>query len=185
VKILKRRKYMVKKIAKKVRKRNVRKRLYVIGIDAGNEKSALVLFDPVRKRVLDKIYAKNDQCLTWLKQFDRRKCVLAIEQIKSYGNIMGDSLLETCVWNGRFWQAWGSSVVWIPRSTVKSMMCHNSRAKDSNVRQAVIDFFPPTGDGRTPQIGTKKNEGPLFGITGDLWSALAVAITADTKLQEL
>jgi hypothetical protein len=53
----------------------------------------------------------------------------------------------------------------------------NQRAKDPNIRQALLDIFPGTGGGATPQIGTKAKPGPLYGVTSHAWSALAVAIT--------
>jgi hypothetical protein len=57
----------------------------------------------------------------------------------------------------------------IPRLKVKLHLCHDSRAKDANIRAALIDRFG--------KPGTKKNPGALYGVTRDLWSALAVAIT--------
>jgi len=61
-------------------------------------------------------------------------------------------------------------------------LCKNNRAKDANIRQALLDRFPATGGGKAPQIGTKKQPGPLYGVTSHLWSALAVAVTwADTQ----
>jgi hypothetical protein len=44
------------------------------------------------------------------------------------------------------------------------------RAKDPNVRQALLDKIGP--------VGTKKNPGPLYGVSGHGWSALAVAVYA-------
>jgi hypothetical protein len=41
------------------------------------------------------------------------------------------------------------------------------RAKDANIRQALID--------KLGAVGTKKAPGPLYGISGHLWAALAVA----------
>jgi len=101
---------------------------------------------------------------------------LVIEMIKSYGNVMGDSVLRTCVWIGKFEQAWRFRCDELARKTIVGVLCHNARAKDKNVRQALIDRFPARGGGKIPQIGNKFNPGPLYGITGDIWSALAVAV---------
>ena len=64
----------------------------------------------------------------------------------------------------------------IYRMDVKMYLCNNTRAKDGNIRQAIIDRYPANGGGKTPQIGTKKHPGPLYGVSKDVWSALAVAI---------
>jgi hypothetical protein len=55
---------------------------------------------------------------------------------------------------------------------VKLALCGDSRAKDANIRQALIDHF-----GGSAAIGRKAAPGPLSGISRDVWSALAIAIT--------
>ena len=95
--------------------------------------------------------------------------VLVIEKVASYGMPVGEDVFETVYWSGRFAQAFGGRVERVPRIAVKMHLCHNSRAKDGNIRQALID--------RYGKPGTKKNPGPLYGVTGDLWSALAVGLT--------
>jgi hypothetical protein len=107
--------------------------------------------------------------------------VLAVEMIASYGMPVGKSTFETCVWIGRFVQQfieqWKKPFSFIYRKDVKMLLCNSMRAKDGNVRQAIIDRYKPTGGGKTPQIGTKKEPGPLYGVSKDEWSALGVAIT--------
>jgi hypothetical protein len=57
----------------------------------------------------------------------------------------------------------------ITRGEVKVHVCNSKKAKDANVRQALID--------RLGKPGTKKAPGPTYGIAGDVWAALAVAVT--------
>jgi hypothetical protein len=64
------------------------------------------------------------------------------------------------------------------RRDVKVLLCNSSKAKDSNVRQALLDLFPRSGGGATPQIGTKSQPGPLYGVSTHAWPALGVAVTA-------
>ena len=97
---------------------------------------------------------------------------LAIEMIASYGMPVGAEVFETCVWIGRFIQAWGGPFTKIYRREVKSFLCGDSKAKDGNIRQALIDRY-----GGSSAIGNKKSPGPLYGITKDVWAALAVAVT--------
>lgn len=97
---------------------------------------------------------------------------LAIEMIASYGMPVGAEVFETCVWIGRFIEAWGGPFTKIYRREVKSFLCGDSKAKDGNIRQALIDRY-----GGSSAIGNKKSPGPLYGITKDVWAALAVAVT--------
>jgi hypothetical protein len=106
-----------------------------------------------------------------------RDCQLAIEMIASYGMAVGAEVFETCVWIGRFVQAWHTpqDVRRITRKAVKLHLCGTTKAKDPNVRQALIDKFGP---GKELAIGKKAAPGPLYGIKSHAWSALAVAVTA-------
>jgi len=96
---------------------------------------------------------------------------LAIEMIASYGMAVGREVFETCVWIGRFQQVWRSpeSVRLVYRRDVKLHLCGNPRAKDPNIRQALIDLLGPAG--------TKKQPGPTYGVKSHAWAALGVAVT--------
>lgn len=151
----------------------------VIAIDPGTTQSAVVELsgsEIVHHEILD-----NDILTNNLATADKVCAILVVEMIASYGMPVGKDVFETCVWIGRFIQAWNSN--WdgyyerMYRKEVKMHLCGNPRAKDSNIRQAIIDLYPPIGGGKTPQIGTKKQPGPLYGIKSDEWAALAVALT--------
>jgi hypothetical protein len=93
------------------------------------------------------------------------------------GMAVGAEVFETCFWSGRFAERWfdnGGTWDRIKRHQVKMHICGNMRAKDANIRTALIDMFGP---GKEKAIGTKKNPGPLYGVSGDVWQALAVAVT--------
>lgn len=102
------------------------------------------------------------------------------EMVASYGMPVGAEVFETVRWIGRFEQITVASrlkfdVVY--RKDVKMHLCQNMRAKDANIRQALIDKIGPQG--------TKKSPGPTYGISKDVWSALAVAVTfAETHKEE-
>jgi hypothetical protein len=147
---------------------------FVIGVDPGPAQTAWVLWNG--REILHHERAPNASCLHRLKCYwtDRVDCgkdiVLAIEMIASYGMPVGAEVFETCVWIGRFVQTFdGTHAHLIPRLVVKQHLCHDSRAKDSNIRRAIIDRF---GGPATIRKG-----GPLYGIAGDEWSALALALT--------
>ena len=88
---------------------------------------------------------------------------------------VGKSVFETCVWIGRFIEAWNGEWEYVYRKDVKMCLCGQTRAKDSNIRQAIMDRY---GSERSIAIGTKANPGPLYQVSKDIWAALGVAITA-------
>jgi hypothetical protein len=95
---------------------------------------------------------------------------LAIEGIACYGMPVGKETFDTCIWIGRFMQKFGpGATTLVYRGDVKMHLCQSMRAKDPNVRQALLDRFGLPG--------TKKAPGLLYGIKSHCWSALAVAVT--------
>ncbi len=152
----------------------------ILAIDPGPAKSAWLVMTP-RFRVVEFAIEENEAVKNTLRRcFDAYEGTeVAIEMIASYGMPVGASIFSTCVWIGRFIEAWRGmhEPTMITRNQVKNHICHSSRAKDSNIRQALIDRYPALGGGKTPQVGTVKSPGPLFGIKADIWAALAVAIT--------
>lgn len=156
----------------------------ILGIDPGNEKSGWVLLDS--SGVCDSGVEVNSEICYWLSGAHVEAGFLAIERIQGYGMAVGREVFETCEWVGRFAQTWNGHVppLLIYRREVKLYLCGSVAAKDANVRQALIDRFPAVGGGKTPQIGTKAQPGPLYGISSHAWSALAVAITAEHQIKE-
>jgi len=144
-------------------------------IDPGPKKSGVIIFDG--NHILFNVSDMgNDDIIEYNDFYSCRH--LAIEGVACYGMAVGASVFNTCISIGRFIQAFkGMQQTIIYRKDVKMCLCHNMRAKDANIRQAILDRFPATGGGKTPQVGTKKQPGPLFGISKHAWSALAVGIT--------
>jgi len=154
--------------------------MIIMAIDPGNERSAWVLYDSEDQKIKGCGIEPNSERLRRL-QYNMGADVLAMEMVACYGMGVGQSVFETCVWIGRFIQKWPGAWRYIYRLDVKMALCHDSRAKDANIRQAIIDRFPATGGGKCPQIGTKAKPGPLYGVSKDMWAALAVALTAAEK----
>lgn len=145
-----------------------------IAIDPGPEQSAILFMS---SNGIPSSFAKtsNESVLGFLVANSNGRTweFLAIEMIASYGMAVGQEVFETCVWIGRFIQAWNGPHALIYRKTVTSFVCGSGKAKDSNVRQALIDRY----GGKHKAIGNKKSPGPLYGMKDDMWSALAVAVT--------
>ena len=136
----------------------------IIGIDPGPVNQSCVMYEPVMKRVLSVATYRNDFKSDFFLYSD-----IAIEWIESYGMAVGQDVFRTVFQIGRMQQQLGA-VRLIPRRDVKLTLCGSARAKDTNIRQALIDAIGP--------VGTKNNPGPLYGVTGHYWAALAVAYTA-------
>lgn len=143
----------------------------IIGLDPGPEKSAYAVMGfggEIQAGKMDNgsILAK----IVWRHHFPDD--VLVIEQVASFGMPVGAEVFETVFWSGRFAQAWPVKHERIKRHEVKMHLCHSMKANDGTIRQAIIDRY----GGKEKAIGRKKNPGPLYGISGDCWSALAVAL---------
>jgi len=146
----------------------------ILAIDPGSEQSAWLVLGDDRQPV-DFSIQSNETIVDWIEESEPDGTeTLAIEMISSYGMPVGRTVFETCVWIGRFIQAWTGPHAFVYRREVKLHLCNSSRAKDGNVRAALIDQYG--GDKRTA-VGVKKEPGPLYGISKDVWAALGVAVT--------
>ena len=148
--------------------------MIVIGLDPGYEQSAIVVWDG--DRIVQHFYDENDRIADRFRARNIRDgSVLVIEGIESMGMAVGKTTFETVYWTGRFAEAYLPNMVErIPRRLIKLHLCGQSRATDSNIRQALIDRFGPSTE---KAIGKKASPGPLYGITAHKLSALAVALT--------
>lgn len=141
----------------------------IFAIDPGTTQSGWVLFNG--SGVVDSGVHDNHDVLRWV-QAGQGADMLAIEMIASQGMAVGQTTFETVRWIGRFQQAWRDpeAVKLIYRHQVKTKLCGTQKAKDPNIRQALIDMFGAPG--------TKKAPGATYGVTSHAWAALAVAVVA-------
>jgi hypothetical protein len=141
----------------------------LFSIDPGTTHSGWVLLDG--SKVADAGVHANHDVLRWV-QAGQGADMLVIEMIASMGMSVGQTTFETVRWIGRFQQAWHDpeAVKLVYRHQVKTHLCGNQRAKDPNIRQALLDLLGPQG--------TKKEPGPTYGVKSHAWAALGVAVTA-------
>lgn len=140
-----------------------------IAIDPGTRQSAVIEIKD--GNIESKAILQNGDVLKFLRE-QTQQDALVIEMIASYGMAVGREVFETCVWIGRFQEAWNGPTEFVYRKDVKLHLCGSPKAKDANIRQALLDRY-----GGSAAIGKKKAPGPLYGIKADLWAALAVAET--------
>jgi hypothetical protein len=134
----------------------------VVGIDPGPRESAVVVWNGFQ------VVSADDRTNETMRSFLWDYGNIACEWIESFGMPVGQSIFQTVFAIGGFAQH--ARMRLIPRRDVKLHLCASPRAKDGNIRQALIDRCGP--------VGTKKNPGPLYGIASHRWAALAVAVTA-------
>jgi hypothetical protein len=136
----------------------------VLAIDPGTEKSAWVLWDG--SRVIGAGIDDNEKLRFMLHARSIPHTSAAVEMVACYGMPVGREVFQTCVWIGRFSEHIDAEMVF--RRDVKLHLCNSAKAKDANIRQALLD--------RLGHVGTKGNPGPLYGVKSHLWAALAVAV---------
>lgn len=178
----------------------------ILAIDPGNVQSAFVLLSLVDRRPLN--FGKIDN---W-----ELRASLANGDIPSFGTLVSEfprprgqlaskELFDTAAWIGVFEEVVRSNrptveIERMDRKDVKMTLCEHPRAKDPQIRQALIDLY----GGETVAIGGKKCSkckgkgwfgagrptcdqckgkkwdqppGPLNGISQDVWQALGVGVT--------
>lgn len=146
----------------------------ILSIDPGNIESAFCLIDKETYKPIEFGKIDNDVLLDYIEEKACDIDCLVIEMIASYGMAVGQTVFDTCVWIGRFIQKY-SDILYVPnyayiyRKEEKMNLCYSMKAKDSNIRQALIDRFGV--------VGTKSNKGWFYGFKKDIWSAYAVGVT--------
>jgi hypothetical protein len=145
----------------------------ILAIDPGPTQSAWLVLDHGMPASWDK--QPNAELAARLRAgHGELPYAVVIERVRSYGMPVGAEVLETAEWCGRLVEAaWPTPAAWLTRKEVVLHLCGSPRGNDATVRAALIDRF----GGKDAAIGRKAHPGPLHGIHGDCWSALALAVT--------
>lgn len=170
-------------------------------IDPGSKESGYVRF--LGDKIHDFGKIENEALLGMIRR-DALMDEYVIEQIKTYGMSMPDSVLDTVRFSGRFEEAaihTGAVVHYLTRVAVRVHWCKSTKAKDGNVRQALIDFYGgddiAIGGVKCPEckgkglkgLGKargpcpvcsgsrfKHPPGPLHDFKADIWQACALGM---------
>lgn len=161
---------------------------YIFAIDPGTTESAYVLceYPSMKPFLFDKI--PNEEMILMIRNIclGYELELSAIEKIGSYGMPVGQETLDTCEWIGEFRRTLidkGNKPVMIFRRQEKQDICHDMRANDATIRQALIDRFAYGVSNKGK--GTKKEPGFFYGFRSDIWQAFAVAVTAADMVRGL
>ena len=157
----------------------------ILAIDPGNEQSAFVIMDEgFNIQFFGKV--ENGKMLKIIDDYRSNGYKrVVIEMVASYGMAVGREVFETCVWIGRFMERaifMGCTAELLYRLEEKLTICQDSKAKDSNIRRALIDRFAKH-DLRSGR-GTKKNPDFFYGFSADMWAAFAVGYTYIMREEE-
>lgn len=179
--------------------------MIILALDPGNTKTAWVLYDggtPVTWG-----YHANEVVRRMLARYRATTLpILAVEYMRPRGMLMSQEAMDTMFELGRMVEAWRREWKPVGRLQAKLHICGSPKANDANIRAALIDRYGgpraiaparkcPTCKGRGAVGrgkvrlkcgdcgGTGKGApaGMLHGMAGDVWAALAIAITAEEK----
>lgn len=153
----------------------------ILAIDPGNVETGYAVLELPELKLYEFGKVKNEELLEKIRSnhfADVDKKVQ--ERIVSYGMSVGASVFETCIWIGRFYEAL-QGTDYISRVDEKMTLCHSMKAKDCNIRQALIDRYAQHDlvNGK----GTKKQPDIFYGVSKDVWSAIAVGVTYYEKIK--
>jgi len=148
--------------------------MIVYGIDPGPFVSHVVSFDGER---VDTVWELDAEHLEeWIgTTADPRN----IEDFVPYGSPVSADSIRTIKQIG---VAEYLGAVPISRKDVKLHLCGTlQKIGDKQIREALIERFGP---GEKAAKGLKKQPGPLYGVAGHYWAALAVAVVAWDRLAD-
>jgi hypothetical protein len=143
----------------------------ILSLDVGTIETAYALMDhSLENPLIDfgKVFNNEIEEVINYAMFD----VLAYEEFASYGMPVGKEVMKSIWWNGyycRYCDEFHIPYKPILRKDVKMHLCGTMKAKDCNIRQALIDKYG--------EPGTKKQPGILYGVSKDVWSAIAINVT--------
>ena len=153
----------------------------ILAIDPGNKQSGYAILDtdykPVDFGKIDNTTLKSIiRQAVWSKRVDR----VVIEMVASYGMPVGETVFDTCVWIGRFTEliaqcpTQDAEITYVKRKEYIVDLIGSVKAKDSNVIQYLIDRFAKDTPNRGK--GTKKSPGWFYGVSKDVWQAIAIGV---------
>lgn len=148
----------------------------ILALDVGTEESGYCLLDNYSFKPLSFGKVKNEELLQIVKYEDYD--ILVYEKFACYGMAVSQTVFQSVEWNGRYIQSAldrGKDIQAVFRKDEKMTLCGTMKAKDTNIRQALIDRFAKF-DFKNGK-GTKTNPDFFYGFSKDMWSAYAVGIT--------
>ncbi len=150
----------------------------VLAIDPGNIESAYCILRRDGLRPLAHGKVENRALEEMIHSGELAFDEVCIEMVASYGMPVGREVFDTCAEIGRLsflFERMGFEPHGVYRKEVKLHLCGQARAKDSNIRMALIERFCKH-DFKHGK-GTKDKPDWFYQFRADEWSAYAVGVT--------
>ena len=158
----------------------------ILAIDPGCLESGYLFWAVKERSILNFGKVKNEEVEDILRTSLYDACV--VEKVQSYGMGAGAELFETCFFTGRISAISDVPIERVSRKTVVAHHCGDAKGNDKTVRAALIERFGEpsvkvqTGVSARGKPLLEERRGKLYGITKDVWSALAIAVWKADKL---
>lgn len=155
----------------------------ILAIDPANVQCGVVVLSTAENTLIFKGIVPNENINSVLEfveeeSIKRGNCPVhvCIEMIASYGMSVGATVFETCVMIGRLLEKCeaffdGQTPVRVYRKDIKMFICGSMKAKDGNIRQALIDIYGEVGTKKAPNLFYNDSQ---VKMSKDIWAALAV-----------
>lgn len=141
--------------------------MIICGIDPGPNSSGCCVWDTEKQY----IRAMNAECdnniIGETAEFQGVVEAYIIEDIKSYGMPVGESVFATCKVIGRLQERLGSPIM-VYKRDIQLHFCGTTKAKDANIKRVLLDRFG--------EKGTKQKKGITYGLKNHAWDAFALCI---------
>lgn len=152
----------------------------ILALDPGNHFTGYAVIRLPDFKLIEFGKVENDLLIEDLFELGLSADAVAIEKIASYGMPVGADVFDTCIWIGQFYRELHAhfpdkTIDYIFRKEEKISLCGSLKAKDTNIRQALINRYAKH-DFKAGK-GTKANPDTFHGVSADAWQAIAVGVT--------
>lgn len=157
--------------------------MLILAIDPGPERSSWATWSTSTERIVQgEDQVENAKLVSFFRAVSElepgpdsvRQLVVERPVVMGSKRVAND-LVETAYWAGVFAGAWPGDADRLTYKKASIAITGDSGANEAYVKQALVSRFAPSGYGKEGK-GTVKAPGPFYGVTGHMWSAVAVAV---------
>lgn len=143
--------------------------MIIAGIDPGPITSGFCVWDTSNQKI---VFAGKDVVNQDIGNICYGVEAYIIEDIKSYGMAVGESVFSTCKQIGEMLYRLDNIEACYKRD-VQLHFCNTTKAKDTNIKRVLLDRFG--------EKGTKAYPGITYGLSSHAWDAFAMCIMHEDR----